>query len=166
VKSADFRREVMQSKSGGAAMKSGLFQSSRMRLIPAVMLAMAVVPVAAQDAYPTRPVHMIVSSSAGGGTDATARIIAPKLTELLGQQIVIENRPGASSQIGAENVARSAPDGYTLLMTASSLVVVQSTYRAHYAGGCSAPDVGCTRFNSGKKPQGTHRIHQGTSGKS
>lgn len=84
--------------------------------------------VVAQDSYPVRPVHMVVSSSPGGGTDATARIVAPKLAELLGQQVVVENRPGASSQIGGENVARSAPDGYTLLMTASSLVVVQSTY--------------------------------------
>ncbi len=110
-------------------MQSDLFQSCMVQLILASILALAVVPVSAQDSYPTRPVHLIVSSSAGGGTDVTARIIAPKLTELLGQQIVVENRPGASSQIGAENVARAAPDGYTLLMTASSLVVVQSTYR-------------------------------------
>jgi len=100
-------------------------------LLPGMMALFLVVvdPALAQDGYPTRPVHMVVSSSPGGGTDATARIVAPKLAELLGQQVVIENRPGASSQIGGENVARSAPDGYTLLMTASSLVVVQSTYR-------------------------------------
>jgi tripartite-type tricarboxylate transporter receptor subunit TctC len=110
-------------------MKNDLFQIRMMQLILAVISVVAISPVWAQDSYPARPVHMIVSSSPGGGTDATARIIAPKLTELLGQQIVVENRPGASSQIGAENVARAAPDGYTLLMTASSLVVVQSTYR-------------------------------------
>jgi len=108
-------------------MKNKQFQGFRLLSLLAAALAMA--PAAAQDAYPVRPVHLIVSSSPGGGTDATARIIAPGLGELLGQQIVVENRPGASSQIGGENVARSAPDGYTLLMTASSLVVVQSTYR-------------------------------------
>lgn len=108
-------------------MKNKQFQGFRLLSLLAAALAMA--SAAAQDAYPVRPVHLIVSSSPGGGTDATARIIAPGLGELLGQQIVVENRPGASSQIGGENVARSAPDGYTLLMTASSLVVVQSTYR-------------------------------------
>jgi tripartite-type tricarboxylate transporter receptor subunit TctC len=95
----------------------------------AALGAAAACTAAAQDAYPSRHVRFVVSSSPGGGTDVTARIIAPRLGELLGQQIVVENRPGASSQIGAEHVARSAPDGYTLLITASSVVVTQSTYR-------------------------------------
>ena len=86
-------------------------------------------PAPAQGGYPSRPVHLVVSSSPGGGTDATARIVGARLGEFLGQPIVIENRPGASSQIGGAHVARSAPDGQTILMTASSLVVVQSTYR-------------------------------------
>jgi tripartite-type tricarboxylate transporter receptor subunit TctC len=79
--------------------------------------------------YPSRPVRLVVSSSPGGGTDTTARIVSAKLTELLGQQIVVENRPGASSQIGSDYVARSAPDGYTLLMTASSVVIAPSTFK-------------------------------------
>jgi tripartite-type tricarboxylate transporter receptor subunit TctC len=83
----------------------------------------------AQDWSPTRPIRMVVSSSPGGGTDATARIIQPRLSELLGQPIVVENRPGASSQIGAELLARAAPDGHAVLVTASSIVVTQSTYR-------------------------------------
>jgi tripartite-type tricarboxylate transporter receptor subunit TctC len=77
--------------------------------------------------YPNRPVRLVVSSSPGGGTDTTARIVSAKLSDLFGQQIVVENRPGASSQIGSDYVARSAPDGYTLLMTASSIVIAPST---------------------------------------
>lgn len=98
------------------------------RTVLSALAAVTCAAAAAQDTYPTRPVRLVVSSSAGGGTDATARIIAPRLGELLGQQVVVENRPGASSQIGGEHVARSAPDGYTLLITASSVVVTQSTY--------------------------------------
>ena len=71
-------------------------------------------------AYPEKPVRWVVPSVAGGGTDTTTRIIAPKLGEALGQQIVIENRGGASGNIGAEFVARAAPDGYTLLTCIAS----------------------------------------------
>ncbi len=83
----------------------------------------------AQENYPNKPVRLVVASSPGGGTDATARIIAPKLTELLGQQLIVENRPGAAAMIGSEYVARSAPDGYTLLVAPSTLVIVPSLYR-------------------------------------
>ena len=70
---------------------------------------------AAAAAYPERAVRIIVPSPPGGGTDASTRIVAPKLAELLGQQFIIDNRPGASGNIGAEQAARAAPDGYTLL---------------------------------------------------
>ncbi len=83
----------------------------------------------AQETYPNKPVRLVVASSPGGGTDATARIISPKLTELLGQQVVVENRPGAAAMIGSEHVARAAPDGYTLLVAPSTLVIVPSLYR-------------------------------------
>lgn len=83
----------------------------------------------AQQTYPTKPVRLIVPSSPGGGTDTTARIVANKLGEFLGQQIVVENRPGAASMIGSEYVVRSAPDGYTLLIVPSTLVIVPSIYR-------------------------------------
>ena len=76
----------------------------------------------AQD-YPTRPVRLVVASTPGGGTDISARLIAPKLSEYLGRQVVVENRPGATTTIGAEFVARSAPDGHTLLMGVSSLTI-------------------------------------------
>ncbi len=73
--------------------------------------------------YPDRPITLVVPSTPGGGTDTTSRIIAPKLSEYLGQQIVIINRPGASGNIGAASVASAAPDGYTLLTLISSNVI-------------------------------------------
>jgi tripartite-type tricarboxylate transporter receptor subunit TctC len=69
----------------------------------------------AADSYPVRPVRLVVGSSAGGGGDGVARLMALKLTPLLGQQVVVDNRPGAAGNIGTEIVARSQPDGYTLL---------------------------------------------------
>src|SRR5215472_1040136 len=70
--------------------------------------------------YPTRPVHLIVGYPPGGVTDIVARLIAPWLSERLGQSFVVENRPGASSNIATEAVARASPDGYTLLLISSA----------------------------------------------
>src|SRR6266849_5842168 len=69
-----------------------------------------------QAGYPNRPVKMIVPFAPGGASDFVARIISPKLGEALGQQIVIENRPGASGNIGMEAAAKAAPDGYTIYL--------------------------------------------------
>lgn len=78
---------------------------------------------ASAQAWPVKPITMVVTYPAGGGADTMARLIAPKLGEALGQPIVIENKPGASGQIGAAAVAKAAPDGYTLMLDASSFAV-------------------------------------------
>ena len=83
----------------------------------------------AQESYPTRTIRLIVPSSPGGGTDASARLVAPKLSERLGQQVVIDYRPGAAAMIGTEAGARAAPDGYTLLIAQSTMTIVPSVYR-------------------------------------
>ncbi len=83
----------------------------------------------AQQQYPVRPIRMIVPSAPGGGTDITARVISPKLSEYLGQQVVIENKAGAGTMIGSEMVAHAAPDGYTLLMGISTLAINPAIYK-------------------------------------
>ena len=80
--------------------------------------------------YPERSIKILVGFAAGGGTDVAARIVAQKLTETLGQSVVVENRPGASGMIAAETVAKSGADGYTLMMgTQTTLAVAPALYR-------------------------------------
>jgi tripartite-type tricarboxylate transporter receptor subunit TctC len=78
--------------------------------------------------YPLRPIRLVVPSSPGGGTDIVGRLLAQKLGEVLGQPLVVDNRPGAGTLIGTEFVAKSAPDGYTLLMGLSTLAIDPSIY--------------------------------------
>ena len=85
-------------------------------LIVALSLALAgIVPAAAQSDYPTKPIKVVVGFGAGGGTDILARLVGARLSQILGQQVVIENRPGAAARLAAEYVAHQTPDGYTLL---------------------------------------------------
>ena len=86
-------------------------------------------PAGAQSDYPSKPVKIIVPSAPGGGTDIEARVLAQHISQAMGQQFFIDNRPGAGNMIGIEAAARSAPDGYTLLMTASTLSINQLTYK-------------------------------------
>ena len=80
--------------------------------------------------YPDHPVKVVVGFSAGGGTDVVARIIAQKMSETLGQTVVVENRTGASGMIAGEMVAKSPPDGYTLMMgTQTTFAVAPALYR-------------------------------------
>jgi tripartite-type tricarboxylate transporter receptor subunit TctC len=96
-----------------------LVQSVRCALLPALallfMAAAAVAPARAQSDYPNRPIHLIVGFGAGGGTDILARLVGAKLSEILGQSVVVENRPGAAARLAAEYVANQPGDGYTLL---------------------------------------------------
>jgi len=89
--------------------------------VSAVAVAAALAMQATAAEYPDHPVRLIVPSTPGGGTDLSSRMVVPKLAEYLGQQIVVDNRGGASGNIGAELAARAAPDGYTLLAAIASL---------------------------------------------
>ena len=94
-----------------------------------VLLALAAAPALAQE-WPNKPVRIVVPSSPGGGTDVYARLLAQALGDSLKQQFVVENRPGASGNIGAAVVAKAAPDGYTFLVSANpALSVNPSLYR-------------------------------------
>jgi len=88
----------------------------RLKSLLFLLLSFVLAPAAFAQNYPTRPIHLIVGFGAGSSSDVTGRLIAQKLGELLGQSVVVENRPGASSMIAAEVVARSKKDGYTLLL--------------------------------------------------
>ncbi len=90
--------------------------------------AFAALPVAAQ-AYPSKPVRMIIPFSAGGAADVPGRIVTGKLGEALGQQVIVDNRPGAGSTIGADAAAKSAPDGYTIFMISNTHFVSAALYK-------------------------------------
>jgi tripartite-type tricarboxylate transporter receptor subunit TctC len=95
--------------------------------VAVVMIAFAAMPVAADD-YPSRPVRIVVPFPAGGNTDVLARLIAQWLAERLAQPFVIENRPGAGTNIGVEAVVRTAADGYTLLVTTPASTINVTLY--------------------------------------
>jgi tripartite-type tricarboxylate transporter receptor subunit TctC len=97
--------------------------------LAALLLLLASFAVHPQDAYPSRPIRIVVGYSAGGGNDLVVRVIAPRLSEALGQPVLVDNKPGAQSIIAAELVAKSAPDGYTLLMGPSGPMTINpATY--------------------------------------
>src|SRR5690348_10701129 len=85
-------------------------------------------PVEAHAQYPAKPVRWVVPFPPGGGSDALARIMSPKLAETLGQQIIIDNRPGAGANIGAEVAAKAPADGYTILMGNVAHAINMSLY--------------------------------------
>ena len=84
---------------------------------------------AAAQPYPARPVRVLVGFTPGGGTDINARLLTPKLSAYLGQPFVVENRPGATTNVATEAVAKATPDGYTLLFTTTALAINASLYK-------------------------------------
>jgi tripartite-type tricarboxylate transporter receptor subunit TctC len=98
--------------------------------ISLIAVAGLLASVASADTWPTKPIKLVVPYPPGGSTDITARVVAESLRPLLGQPVVIDNRPGAAGNIGAEAVAKSAPDGYTLLMATSTHATNPSLYKS------------------------------------
>jgi tripartite-type tricarboxylate transporter receptor subunit TctC len=101
----------------------------RAAFLPAAACAALLAVTGAQaQSYPTKPVRLVVPLGVGGSVDALARVLAQKMSDNMGQQAIVENRAGASGNIGTEYVARSAPDGYTALFVSITLVVNQSLF--------------------------------------
>ena len=101
---------------------------SRARTISATMIMTMLAGAALAQQYPAKPVRVVVPFPPGAGADITARIFTPRLTEVFGQQFVVDNRSGAAGHIGAEIAAHTPPDGYTLLFTPASIVISRSLY--------------------------------------
>jgi tripartite-type tricarboxylate transporter receptor subunit TctC len=104
--------------------------NTRRTLLAAALLAASLAPAFGQGAYPNKPVKLIVPFAPGGFTDVVARILGQKLTQAMGQTFVIENKAGAGSTIGTDFVAKSAPDGYTLVMVSSTHVISPWIYKS------------------------------------
>ena len=95
-------------------------------------LALTMPTNAGAQAYPSKPIRLITPFAPGGGTDFVARLIAQKLTEKLGQQVMVDNKPGAGSNLGTELALKSPPDGYTLLVTPASYTVNPNIYKLNF----------------------------------
>ena len=106
----------------------GCADSAPAKAICAALLACSLSAHAAEPSYPTRPVRVIVPQSAGGSTDLAARVVVQRMGEAMGQTFVVDNRPGAGSLNGTETVAKSTPDGYTLLAVAASFTINPSLH--------------------------------------
>jgi tripartite-type tricarboxylate transporter receptor subunit TctC len=107
---------------------STVFIRMRAGLVAAAAMAALAQPVCAQN-YPNRPIRFVVPFSPGGAADVPGRILTQKLTEALGHQVVVDNRPGAGSTIGADQVAKAPPDGYTLLTISNTHFVSAALYK-------------------------------------
>src|SRR5262245_2749045 len=125
----------MQGPANERAVPRQLCGEGRSRMIRlffvAAIVVLGIAPAGAQDAaWPTRPIRLVVGFGAGGGTDIAARLVAQPLSEILGQPVVVENRPGAGGMTAADAVAKSPKDGYTALMMSNAHAVSAVMYKA------------------------------------
>lgn len=102
----------------------------RFAALTAALLAGFSLGAGAQGTFPSQPIRIIVPFTPGTGMDTIARVVAPRLSERLGQSVVVQNQPGASGNIGAEAVAKSAPDGHTVLMGANTMLMAAQMYKS------------------------------------
>src|SRR5438552_14639507 len=103
---------------------------ARRAVLALALCAAFAAPTALAQSYPNRPIHLIVPYPAGGGTDFFARLVGQKMSELIGQPIVVENKPGAATNLGADFVAKATPDGYTILLgDVATFAANQSLYK-------------------------------------
>ena len=98
-------------------------------LLAGALIAWPAFHAAAQSTYPAKPIRLLVPFTPGGGTDLLARIVAQKMSEGLGQQVVVENKPGGNTLVATQEVVRAAPDGYTLIMQTNNLAANPTLYR-------------------------------------
>src|ERR1044072_6890997 len=103
---------------------------ARCAVLVAAAILLASAPTRAQDAYPSKPVRMIIPFAPGGPADIIARLVAQKLTEEFGKQFYVENHAGAGGSIGAGVAARAAPDGYSLMLTSQVTVINPHLYKS------------------------------------
>jgi tripartite-type tricarboxylate transporter receptor subunit TctC len=109
---------------------NNMHRRALLQLASAVVLALAAPSIALAQAYPSKPIRLVVGVPPGGATDAVARIVGQKLSEQMGQPFIIENKGGAGGNIGAEAVAKSPPDGYTLFLAViGTMAINQSLYK-------------------------------------
>ena len=97
---------------------------------PAIFLLVGSAALAVAQDYPVRPIRIVVPFAAGGAVDVLARLIGARLSESFGQPVIVENRPGAGGNVGAEVVAKAPPDGYTILQATNGQAISHSLYRA------------------------------------
>jgi tripartite-type tricarboxylate transporter receptor subunit TctC len=102
-------------------------KNSAARLVVTALAGCFTAAASAADTYPSRPIRMIVGFAPGGGTDTTARALTPKFSERLGQQVIVDNRPGAAGNIATEIAAKAPPDGYTILMGTIAALAINPT---------------------------------------
>src|SRR5438045_8273482 len=103
----------------------------RMKMVTVTILGLLWSALIQAQAYPTRPIRIIIPFPPGNTTDIMSRLIAPKMSERLGQQVIVENRPGASGMLGLDYVAKSAPDGYTVgCVQGGNMVVLPHTSKS------------------------------------